>query len=288
MKRFYLLFTFFLCGLNVYALQNGCHFGLKGEFLYLKPTNEISFASLENGAGLTTFLYNVPDYKPGFRVEGLYAFGCQNVLHGRFTYYNTGKVHRVVTGSFITPIALEGTFDDTLKIKYYSIEALFGRWLFDACDFDLELDAGLVYSSIKYTESTAIDMPITFPRNQLKFWGVGPEVAINLGYKLPRCYEFGFVFDARASLLVARTSNFKTDINVGSLTSEPSFQVTPAADIKLGVDWTHNWRCLSVNFGLGYEWIYYHQAITFFDASFASKTFNTSFSGPYGTLSLIF
>lgn len=256
-------------------------FGLQGELLYLKAGNTTEFAIESSLLGDTLEgRVNDPDYEPGFRIEGLYALDCQNVLHGRFTYLNTGNMRESASGIFATPDTFTGTIDDTLKIRYYSVEALFGRWLFDCCDFDLELQAGINYSDIRLNETSDLieaDVVTTIDFES-KFWGVGPEIVVNFEYPLPCFCELAVVFDARGSLLASKQTTLLTDL--AGVTNETTvYEVVPATDIRLGLSWNHPWNCLRTNIEIGFEWIHFHHGYVDTDASF---------SGPYFALGVAY
>ena len=74
MKFFSYIFGFclFFHGIASAHLHLGpCQFGLQGELLYLKPMTLTLFGVQTNNPTNDTVLFNTPDYKPGWRVEGL-------------------------------------------------------------------------------------------------------------------------------------------------------------------------------------------------------------------------
>lgn len=286
-------------------------FGVQGELLYLQPCPPaFTFA-----AELVTFtleeftvksLFNENKHKLGYRGEAVYACDCLNNLHGRFTYFESNHNPRDVDSTFIVPAQFTGHVHDNSQFRYYAVEALFGRWLFD-CTFDLEIQAGILYSNIRFNEYTTVSGPTIgdaiippgdfigggpediadpdVPPNtrviQSQFWGVGPELALNFQYPLPlRTYGiFAIAADARTALLIKKNKIFFASPDGFTQISDPVRGVIPSADLRLGLDWARCYRCVRLNLEAGYEWIFYHRA---FGAS------NISFRGPYFVLGVVY
>jgi hypothetical protein len=261
-----------------------CGFGLQAEFLYWRPNVE--------GFGFTQFTtppndsftpINTPHFRPGFRLEGVYAFSCLNDIHARFTYFNSGSNVREVSGNF-GPTTL-ATVRDDLRFKYYAVEVLLGRWLYNCSDFDLELQYGINYSNLRLRETFLITTTgVVDTRQFSRIWGVGPELALSFRYPFPVCFlgQFGIMGDVRGMLLSSKFQRFV--ISTGSITTiqtaDPLWNITPAADLKLGLSWDYPCGCFKPHLEAGYEWMYYQKAFIGFA--------NASFQGPYVALGVTF
>lgn len=269
------------------------NFGIKGEFLYLQPyLNSLQFAVENVSETEVKILLNKPKYKPAYRVEGMYAFDCLYNLHARFTYFNSGNNRRSETSTFQSPAIFTGTVEDKRKFRYYAVEAIVGRWLFDSCDFDLELGVGVLYSNIKLSDHvTAFNPTELFAKNVIRstFWGVGPELTLNFQYPLPLsfCGTFSIVADIRGALLQSKTKAFtqlgtpdsSDGLIVFTIGNDPSHGVVPASNSKLGLSWNYQGSHITTDLELGYEWIYYQRAL---------GVNNISFHGPYVALGVAF
>lgn len=289
-KFFFTLFLICCCFFQNTVTANihpeAGHFGFQGEFLYLKPRNtslnfaveQISFAPFT-----VKSLFMKEKYRPGYRLEGVYAIDCLNNIHVRYTHYDTGSNIRKVTGSFNNP-PFTGTLTNNEKFRFNNVEILYGRWLFDECDFELELQAGILMRKINYKDITNIEGPTTpFSTGTIRssFWGVGPEFCLNFRYhlfELP-CGLFSFTTDGRMAVLSGtdRLSNRSPDGFFNP--SEPVTSLNPVLDLKLGLNWEYLINCKKFNLEVGYEWMY------------SERTFgisNISFAGPYIALGLIF
>lgn len=291
MIKFFFTTLLICCSLFQYRVTanihpDAGHFGFQGEILYLKPSNtSFNFAAEQISFDPFTVksLFMTEKYKLGYRVEGVYAFDCLNNIHARFTHYNTGNNIRRVSGSFNNP-SFTGTLTNNERFRFNNIEILYGRWLFDDCDFELELQAGILISEINYEDITNIEgptTPLSTGTRVSSFWGIGPELGLNFKYPfcaLP-CGLFAFATDGRMSLLSGKAKLSHRSPDGFFNPSEPITSLNPFFDLKLGLNWEYIWNCVNFNLEVGYEWIY------------SERTFgisNISFGGPYAALGLAF
>ncbi len=298
-------------------------FGLQGELLFLKATTDQSdFVMTDvdaDGEATGERINNIPGYRPGFRLEGMYALNCLADVRAMFTYFNHGHTTRasglisdIQSWPFFESSGLPGTASSKLERKYYAGDLLCGARFFQSCPFNLTLLAGAHYTYMRANENISINTP-TSPNivsklleQQSRFWGVGPEVGLDFQFR-PACFcGFSLVANARGSLLVSNSkckyeqlATSATPLIFNNL-QHPQWRTTSAFDARLGVNWEVQWSCFGTSVEVGYEMINYRNAIykhypTPTLAGGTSTTIHSfnlygdaSFHGPYLAIGAIF
>lgn len=295
MKLFSTLITLFFTTSGVANLHpQAHHFGIQGELLYLQPNlDAFSFVTevINEGLGFRNIGINT-DYKLGYRVEGVYAIdNCYNV-HTRVTYFNH-TYSKEFTGTLSLFLSINGTAENDFKFGHYAIEGLIGRWLFDSCDFDLELEFGILYSNLRLNSITTFIVDpafLLFPaENSSNFWGVGPEIAFNFEYPLfwIKGKSLAIAADVRAALL--KSTRHEKLITIGGETnlSDPISGIVPAFDSRIGLNWNFCAKRFNGTIEIGYEWIYYQKVFSNILNS-NEISYDLSFDGPYFALGASF
>lgn len=350
-KIFQILFTSFFLFSHAYteeiadaeanateAVSNdACCFPIKfsAELLYFKPSIENSsfaISSIANASGGEFYPsgkrhHNRANYKPGFRIEGLYELCDCNYLDGRFTYFRAG--HRdSANGPFLfDTIGFPGEGaqapEDTSyagaarihdRYRYYAGDLTFNRLSLCSCADNLYLLFGLHYANIQHKThfrsfGTFLDGSVSLPVDNLlnsrsRFWGIGPQIGFDYTYKLPYCClgRFSLHTDLRAALLCSKShatfhySSRRTINTAGvNLDNDHVWHVNPALDARIGGTYNFCFCGYEGALEIGYEWVWYHNGIntiTGYDVAFPGDSIdyysNFSIHGPYLRLGVDF
>lgn len=290
-----------------------CNWGVQGEYLFLKSRSEQSDFVLQiTDSGVTNkIVNNEGNFKSGLRLEGAYGIDQLHDVRLRFTGFHPGQHLRSVSGTLSNPFLpndapFTGSASSRLGFKYYSIEGLYGRWLYDTCDFDLALQTGVVYSNIKTQEHLAFSPLIPSVEShaatftyQSRFWGFGPEVAIDFQY--PVTYLpygiFSIAANARGAILASVTKANMVQVITPAITpptqrfhGESIWRATPAFDARIGLNWQTICFCFDALIEVGYEWIWTHNAANKNTplAIAINQYSDVNFQGPYFALGVEF
>jgi hypothetical protein len=289
-----------------------CSWGVQGEYLCLKSRSEQSDFALQitDSGNTNKIINNQGHFQSGFRLEGVYGIDPLHDVRVRFTGFHPGLHLRSVSGIISDPFLPEdapflGSASSNLGFKYYAIEALYGRWLYDTCNFDLALQTGLVYSNIKTQEKLTFSPLIPSTQSHAatfihhsRFWGFGPEIAIDFQYpclSLP----YGIVSiaaNARGAILASVTKAQLTEIiSPATVTTrqfhgESIWRATPAFDARIGLNWEYPCLCFDALLEVGYEWIWTHNAANKNTtlAIAINQYSDVNFQGPYVALGIGF
>lgn len=208
----------------------------------------------------------------------------ENALGGVFTF-----------PAFSTAGFVESDFEQ--RFSFYYLELLYERDIYTCCPFYLTVNGGFQYARLRFKESinfngsnTNVTAQSFLLQNTMfthsKREGVGPEVGFEMEYDVTPC--FSAVMRGWGALLVARkhtetemVAGTTSGMPFGSTTSVAStsletidehdegyWLLTPAADLRIGLDfdwcWTFGCDCptaFNFNIEAGYEVIAYFRAL---------------------------
>lgn len=285
-----------------------CPVEVQAEFLYFKACNEQTNFILQteqiSPEFSATIVGNNPSLQPAFRLSGTLGLDPLHEIEIRFTRFNPGSSRKRVEGTLVNPIGTTsfiGSATSSLNIRYTSLEALYKRGLYRFSDFALAFSGGLLYADLKNNESFSLvplsSESITYDHCS-HFWGIGPELAIDLDYPLPLVAtgRYSLLANMRGALLTSKSKK-KTSTTIFELAasvpvefnSEPLWRITPIFNARAGLGWDNRWYKLQTHLEIGYEWIWTRQTASKLGLSFFNTVYsNVSFQGPYAALAIAF
>jgi hypothetical protein len=281
----------------------------EAEWIYFRPSIDTNFVTQSEGAGLTSVnktVEVVPPYHSGWRAGIAYQFcDCLDTLFVRWTQLRTRDTRHFIGASFNS---LAGGISeppgvsakDRLEFSYYALEGLIAHRLMQGCGYFLELAAGAQYAWVGVSEHVQLStLPgADIPGRQLAkqnghFWGVGPEIGLNLG--IPFCGNFLLVMEGSASLLVSRVhakAQGTTPLFViNQLVSRPIWRIVPSWDLRAGTRYECPFRCFNIYVEAGYEVLSYFRGLRLLNLTSSTTTFdysNADMHGPYVNAGIIF
>lgn len=284
----------------------------EGEFLYwspsLGPNNYWAQFTSPTGSDNTRNIANTPDFRSGFRLNSLYAFDPCNVIEARFTFFDGGHTSSASASAaddltvFPYLFASVGTASSHVNFRYYAGDLDLQNASYSWGGFEANLFEGLHYTWMRVqTLITSATAPVGGTANiRSRFWGVGPEIGANLRYHLPFpvVRSLSLVGNFRGALLVSN-AHYVSDMSgsdFGTATTahifgDPIWEVVPAFDFKLGLDWFCKFSCLMTHVEIGYEFLSYHNAYLFQALAGhlnPTEKGDISFQGPYAALGVKF
>lgn len=297
--------------------------GIQGEFLYWHPLYDQSFFANKINASNNVIgprIDNPFDWQPAYRLEGIYAF-CNTIndVHLRWTYLDTGEKKTVIGDanvpaySTVTPpinavrVGVQ-TIISNSHLKYYAVDGMLGQLIYDCFPFAMDLQGGIHYAHIDLKQDVlSITTAGPQPTNKRdRFWGVGPELALDMHYVFPACCSrwcggpIALNGNLRGALLVSESKATLFATNPGGtssydVTNDKKWRVTPTWDLRFGLscDWCFN--CFAASFEIGYEVLTYTNAVqsTIFtddsDYVFSFDSYDDlGFHGPYVAVGVSF
>lgn len=294
------------------------------EFIYWKTLLEDTSYSVNSSNGILpngSRLHNKYDYEPGWRLEGAYTC-CDdsNDVRLRWTHLN-GHDNAGTSNPFV--LATQGSNVDQFtsatqahsnaRVRFDSLELLFGEILFCREHWDINGQIGLQYANYNYTHDTEYlsGVNVFQASNRNKVWGFGPEVSFDFNYYLePSCWcSLPFTVTGRftSALLISRsrpsTSTLDSRLTVAPVTpiqvdGQRLTRLIPMWDFRLGLGYDHVFcDCYQTHWELGWELLTYHRGIhtvRFYGAegNDSGKSFDhftdLSYSGPYFAFNVAF
>ncbi len=312
------IYTALLCTAHTANAFEAGNVTVSGELLYLKPALEQSsyvISSNDNKVAGEFFPNgkrhaNIPSYKPGFRIDGLYT-PCEGSIayDVRFTYFNGGHSSSTSGPFLFDTVGSPGdgaqspediSYNGKAKIhdnfRYYAIDATLNRFNLDSCVDRLTLLIGLQYANIQHRRhfkssgafsdhgvNKAVDNSL---ESRSKLWGVGPLFGLDYDYNLtgPDCCYGEFLLNANFRGVVL-CSNNSTDFHYHTLRTagtagvnlknHHNWQVNPGFDARLGGSYKFCLMGIETAIELGYEWIWYNNginSITGYDVAYAGNS----------------
>lgn len=253
--------------------SNRYEFGVYGEWIYFQPKFDNSYFVLDGAAsalgGGGTRIKNEPNYHSGFRVGADFVF-CSTAVDLRYTQLTesysknvTGNLFALVGDGTFVDLTLTNAFADS-SFKYYAGQALLSQRIFDWCALGCDVHAGAHYAYLS-NHNTFSFAPSATPRivkEKASYWGVGPELGLDLDFNLG-C-DFAIVGRASTALLLGRsksTLHINQDIFV-NFENESDWRFVPIQNYRLGVNYCLNPSCWYVKFTIeaGYELLTYFRA----------------------------
>jgi len=289
-------------------------FEFAAEWIYFRPTidsipvNEIIYDAIgEFALGNFARQNDFSSLSSGWRAEaGYYFHPYKDRLLFRWTDFKTSQSKLFIPDNvdlLVTPVGqlFNGeSLEDHVKFHYHSWEALLSHVFIEGCYFQLDLFGGIHYAWVNSVETfrggAVIGTVIGEQRSH--FWGIGPELGLNINYSLfNTCLSL--VGRASSALLASRPlyilRNLDSDVSAPSFsTIQHIWKVVPSFDLRFGVEYVYAFRCLSVSLEAGYELLTYVHSLPFLSQSFVNQTaFNINYSdaqlnGPYLRFGILF
>ncbi len=288
---------------------------VRGEYLALQPMISQSFyaqavSPLDAFPNGTRF-NNDFDYKSAYRLYASYGL-CENDFQLIWTHLPKTSQSDSASGPLAPNggIPIGGVFrfaSSKVELEYYAVDALIGLWGRQCNAFRYTFRTGLHYANIKFEEDLIYRLG---PGNEhinkrSHARGIGPEVAFEANYDLNflHCFcpgRFALTSTVKGSLLVNRYKvQFQRDsalTQTQPFSKDASFwDLVPMWDIRIGLSYGYNFRCLKAILEVGYEALSYRNVIDreiFVDTASTGLSMdafsNASFQGPYVALELIF
>lgn len=271
----------------------------QGEYLYWKPYTENQYffttTFTPTTPSVSDFLIVPTNFHSAFRIVGEYNYSLSDSLEGRFCYFNGSDQITLfgqsgsdnITGVTIT----DGEVSSKLKFRYYAADLALHNTTHHFCNLNFSFLEGLNFVWLDYEQFNSLSDSVgdvgvgSFLSRD---WGIGPEFGINLDFLFP--WNISLTGNARAALLI---SNLKSTVNFISGGSEVRFQenwlINSMFDARLGVDWHICYRCMQVNVEVGYEFVWYRNAIQIAPLTISqTQRLDMGFQGPYAALGVSF
>lgn len=274
------------------------HFGLEGEVLWLLPSVEdrafiFSLDSQFDADFSDERFQKNFSFHPAYRLEAAYGF-CNGVndIRLRWTAFSTTTTDDraalpdasgtifidiqvpaavdVFAGGIATSVACEES------LKYYSVDALLGQYVFTGHTYTVSLQGGFQYYNLRSFEKYVYELGGFVTVNALyedRVNGIGPELAIDFRYILPfcpwTCADISFVANAKGALLVTNNhAKLNSSINVNVIPqpsldfeNESHWRIVPEMEYQLGFNYfCYNDFC-TFSFEIGYEFLSYHNCL---------------------------
>lgn len=294
MKKWISLIAFFLTS----SLMGENRFFAEGQWLYFRPSVDTSLVNTTTDiAPITTINKTadvIPSYTSGWRAAMGYQF-CDQALFIRWTQLRT-KDTRDFSGNSIATSAgsIPGVGNAIKKFSDYAFEGLYKSNCFYINHLRIDFLGGIQYAWVGVQDQIFVINPAT-PTDVLTvkqvghFWGVGPELGLDLAFFFtPR---FSFVGRGLASLLVGRfheSLKFTNFLPINAIAIiEPRWRITPALDFRAGLKYERG--CFFIEGG--YEIISYVRGLRLLNLSATTNAFeasNADMQGPYLTLGFSF
>lgn len=272
---------------------------------------------------------NDPSFQPAFRLEEIFCFCSGNALDFRFAYFSSCHTNSVSGPFLFDTVGFPGdgaqrpedtSYNGTARYKeqfnYYGVDGTFNRLTLNCFQESLFFLFGLHFAYLNSGErassrGTSINDEMTvavanrFKRNS-HFWGLGPQFGLDYRYFLPYCpccekNLLSIRANARVALLASYTwadlhyFSSQTGPQGVNLDNQPLWRINPCADVKVGLSCEHAFRCWNMTFEIGYEFIWYSNAIdsiTGYDVAYAGDSLdlfsNFNLQGPYFAVGVVF
>jgi hypothetical protein len=222
---------------------------------------------------------------------------------------------------FIPPVFLGGDSiglgnfaSDQIHFHYSALDAIYGLKLISFVGINLTGFGGIHYVRLNSKENffysiTIPDIRTFVGENRSTFWGIGPELGLNLDKRI----GCGFSIDttAKGFFLIGRpldksfTANIDADgipTAFSDVSNQRTWRMVPYVNIRVGMNYSLNYlfnlchlTCLHGNIGIGYEMpIYFNglSTIRFTDSLQLGISLddyrNVTMHGLYASLSLSF
>jgi hypothetical protein len=282
-------------------------FAFEADYLYFfNSTGPINFAQKVSSVALAGGILlptdkrysNKQEWHSGFRLHGAYGF-CDDwgAIHVRWTSVPRFKESRTVVGGPLSgttitdlvvlaplvPLGNTNVLYATLTDHYWfdSVDSYYELPFYHACGAIFALQAGFQYSHIRLkdellyaaTDSTVAAAVTTtfFYEFDIKRDAFGPELGIVMDYAIWK----GLSVDVNAigSLLTAekRTKLFLDGSPL--ISDESTWILIPAVDLSAGINYLYPCSCFCLNFGVGYEFMTYFNALDRFHSLFVDDEF---------------
>lgn len=343
MKRFAFLMgvlSTFLLATPTQAWIQPCpgHFGFQAEYLYLYPCLDDPYFVIDASPGTILAssvagerIDNSIGFKSGVRLEGAYAL-CDPCLDARVRWtYLQAREHDLETGRFYPTIGptligfvlpIVGNAESKFNLNYHTLEGLVGKTVLGGCcnPFELVAQVGVQYSYANLSQAITYVAPAGFGdfailvQEKSKFWGVGPELALDGAYDLfclnKRCFPgtLSLTGRATATLLVSKMhahyarQSLDTDVSVllqdDFIDNDANWRIVPAWHLRLGLNYaTRCLSCVATSLEIGYEFTSFSKAlstIVLYGQNSSNRGLSfTDYSdlglhGPYAALSFVY
>lgn len=299
MKKLLVICTlFFSQALLATITPHPCAIGLQGEFLYWKPSVGDTYFFQTTLTEPHQFLNASTSFHPAFRLSANFAVDWANVLEARFTRLSSSDTTIVtqVGSDFITSLFLDVGMDSSeIKVTYYAGDFTWKNYQSQNPRFNFSFFEGLHFAwldSINQITGVAASGSASATISSL-FWGLGPEIGVDLRWTIPYYLNLSVIGNFRGSLLASKISSKFYNLTPSNITNDAIFkddwQVSPAFDGRIGFDWERNGKYLQTHLEIGYEMAWYSAAVQFaniFTVNFPRN--DVCFHGPYASIGLVY
>jgi hypothetical protein len=259
------------------------NFFITGGATYLEPSfNGLDYLDVVNGGTATTETIE-PEFGWGYYIAAGYRNSHHYDEQANWAQYNSnisdstaltsdGTTSATTSNQYSEVVPAGVTFDAHSKqnIDYSVLNANLGQYHNITEMLRTRLFAGIQYAKVDATTENTYSATgtalIPVDKYTSKFSAVGPEVGLDLEYKI--WHTFGVVGHLGAAFLVGKqeaSSNVYND-DFGSqvaVNAEDVARLIPAMDAKLGVNWNVPYEYDRFSFGIeaGYQIAYYWDVI---------------------------
>jgi Legionella pneumophila major outer membrane protein precursor len=248
---------------------------------------------------------------PDFNWAGTYVFtfmfGCHD-LEARYFHLGAGASDAVRTPDISSrdasgdPESLFGAARSHAGYEINQVDLTLGRWMPLYC-IDWRGSVGLRYVDLKrrqdkgYTDGVPdANFASKFPILRSHYWGVGPTVGIDPrwclcgGLSLRGEFDFTLAIgDLRATVdqqnIGTETAHSSNDMRTPRIAT-----MVPIVDVRLGANYEHQFSCVGVELGAGYQFTEYFKAINLLFPNLLvgleQNNNDLMLSGPYLSLGL--
>jgi hypothetical protein len=306
---------------------------VEAELIYFSPPSETSYYVMTTSISSGFLVENreanrLDDFYPGYRVSAAYNLRHDDFiaatwtdLHAKHSAEVSVTLPTVTIPILIPPVLLGGDAislgdfaSDQIHFHYSALEAIYGQKLISFVGIDLTAFGGIHYARLNSKENFFYSIIIPDIRgfigeNRSTFWGIGPELGLNLDKKI----GYGFSIDTivTGALLIGRPldKSFTTTLDADGIpiafsdaSNQRAWRMVPYINFRVGMNYSLSYllnfchlTCLHGNVGIGYEMpVYFNglSTIRFTDSLQLGISLddyrNVTMHGLYGSLSLSF
>lgn len=260
------------------------NFFITGGATYLEPSlNSLNYLDVEVVSGTSEFVTTEaiqPEFNWGYYLAAGYRISHHYDVQASWSQFNqTLTDSTFVEGAAGTTVYTSNhdyelltagdtlTADSSQTIDYSQFDATLGQFHDITEMLRARLFTGIRYAKVDtdtdnfyYFSSPSTPLMDAYDST---FSGWGPEVGVNLEYKIYK--QFGVVAEFAAALLIGQqtTESELTDVTTAYVDTDSVTRMVPTVDAKLGLNWLSVYEFEGFGFGLeaGYEATYLLDAV---------------------------
>lgn len=259
------------------------HGGISGEYLYLLPMISESYYTQERNVGLAGQRHsNDFTFTSAYRLAGVYEFcNCFTDFQLVWTHLPKRNSSDSTNGDFFatqglsTVVSVVSNGQSSIDLEFYSVDGLLGFWGYHSKYVGFVFRTGIHYVNLNFKENIQYQQGTAFLENLSNTWGIGPEIMFALSYTPPICSN---LFERSADLslclnckgaLLASKYDVRTDFRTVGLelfsnsfaNNDKRWDLISFWDLRLGINYSMSLTCVTAYFEVGYEMLYYRNAI---------------------------